>query len=66
MVEYDIPKEEIACVMKQILKVQLEMSEEDLFRCTLETLEYGQAVLNKKNLDRLTYVYAWAKSNKII
>ena len=42
------------------------MSEEDLFRGTLETLEYGQAVLNKKNLDRLTYVYAWAKSNKII
>lgn len=60
---YDIPKEEIVCVMKQILKVQLEMSEEDLFRCTLETLEYGQAVLNKKNLDRLTYVYTWAKAN---
>ena len=59
---YDIPKEEILCAMKQILAVQGQISNEDLFRCTLEAFGYGQAVLSKKNQDRLEYVYNWAKS----
>ena len=59
---YDIPKEEILCAMKQILAVQVQLSNEDLFRCTLEAFGYGQAVLSKKNQDRLEYVYNWAKS----
>ena len=59
---YDIPKEEILCAMKQILAVQGQLSNEDLFRCTLEAFGYGQAVLSKKNQDRLEYVYNWAKS----
>lgn len=57
----DIPKEEILCAMKQILTVQGRVSKEDLFRCTLEAFGYGQAVLNKKNQERLEYVYNWAK-----
>ena len=59
---YDIPKEEILCAMKQILAVQGQISNEDLFRCTLEAFGYGQAVLSKKNQDRLEYVYNWALS----
>ena len=59
---YDIPKEEILCAMKQILAVQGQISNEYLFRCTLEAFDYGQAVLGKKNQDRLEYVYNWALS----
>ena len=57
----DIPKEEILCATKQVLAVQVQLSNEDLFRCTLEAFGYGQAVLSKKNQDRLEYVYNWAK-----
>jgi hypothetical protein len=57
----DIPKEEILCAMKQVLDVQGQLSQEDLFRCTLEAFGYGQAVLSKKNQDRLLWVYNWAK-----
>lgn len=58
---YDIPKEEIICAMKQILEVQGKIKENDLYRCVLEAFGYGQAVLSKKNQDRLEYVYSWAK-----
>lgn len=62
----DIPKEEILCAMKQILDVQGKISKEDLFKCTLEAFGYGQAILNKKNQERLEYVYNWALTyNKI-
>lgn len=57
----DIPKEEIVAAMIQIINVQGKLSEEDLYRCTLEAFGYGQAVLSKKNLERLEYVYNWAK-----
>lgn len=57
----DIPKEEILAAMLQIINVQGELSEEDLFRCTLEAFGYGQAVLSKKNIERLEFVYNWAK-----
>lgn len=59
---YNIPKEEILCAMNQILKVQGDIEKEDLFRITLDAFKYGQSVLNKKNQDRLDYVYNWAKS----
>lgn len=58
---YDISKEEIICIMKQILEVQGQISQNDLFKCVLEAFEYGQAVLSKKNQERLEYVYNWAK-----
>ena len=62
----DIPKEEVLCAMKQVLAVQGQLSREDLFRFTLDALGYGQAVLSKKNQDRLAWIYGWAKrSNKI-
>ncbi len=59
----DIPKEEILCAMNQIIRVQGRLSQEDLFRCTLEAFNYGQAVLSKKNYERLEYVYRWATSH---
>ena len=63
---YSIPKEEITCAMKQVILVQGELETEDLFRETLIALQYGTGVLNKKNRDRLIYVYKWAISeNKI-
>ena len=58
---YDIPKEEIACCMKQIIDIQQSLEKEDLFKLTLSAFEYGSSVLNNKNLERLEYVYAWAK-----
>ena len=58
---YDISKEEILCAMLQILEVQGEMSLVDLFRLTLAAFDYGSAVLNTKNQERLQYVYNWAK-----
>ena len=59
---YDISKEEILCAMKQILDVQGEIENlDDLFRLTLAAFDYGSAVLNTKNQERLQYVYNWAK-----
>lgn len=62
----DIAKEEIVCAMKQVLEVQGDINKEDLFRCTLNAFEYGQSVLNKKNIERLDYVYNWAKKENIL
>lgn len=63
---YDICKEEILCVMKQILEVQGDISKDDLFRLTLEAIACTTSVLNTKALDRLNYVYNWALANKKI
>lgn len=57
---YDISKEEIVKVMFTITDIQGDLSNEDLFRCTLMALEYGQATLNTRNRDRLNYVHNWA------
>ncbi len=63
---YDIPREEIACCMKQIIDIQQSLEKEDLFKLTLSAFEYGSGVLNNKNLERLEYVYAWAKRQKLL
>ena len=52
--------------MTQVLEVQGDINKEDLFRCTLNAFEYGQSVLNKKNTERLDYVYNWAKKENIL
>lgn len=63
---YDIPKEEILEAMLQIIEVQGSISVEDLFKATLNAFEYDSSVLNKRNTNRLLYVYNWAKqTNKI-
>ena len=53
----DIPKEEIAACMKQILKMQGTMSLNDLFKATLEVFKYGDAILNNKNRNKLMQAY---------
>ncbi len=53
----DIPKEEIAACMKQILKLQGKISLDDLFKATLEVLKYGDAIVNKKNKSKLLQAY---------
>ena len=63
---YDIAKEEILAAMKQVLKVQISLSTEDLYRKTLEALETKVLILNKRNKDRLDYVLEWAKENRLI
>lgn len=60
----DISKEEILCAMNQIYAVQGNITNEDLFRCTLEV--FGETVLSKKNLEKLEYVYKWANLNNKI
>ena len=59
----DIAKEEIVCAMNQVLFIQGDVSNEDLYRLTLSAFGYGSATLTKKNTDRLDYVYNWAKKN---
>ncbi len=54
---YDIPKEEIICAMKQIISIQGSLKKEDLYKETLKALCYGQSVLNKRNIERLDYIY---------
>lgn len=54
---YDIPKEEIICAMKQIISIQGALKPEDLYKETLKALCYGQSVLNKRNIERLDYIY---------
>lgn len=54
---YDIPKEEIICAMKQIISIQGSLKPEDLYKETLKALCYGQSVLNKRNIERLDYIY---------
>lgn len=63
---YDISKEEILAAMTQVLKVQGTLSEEDLFKATLDAFEYGESVLSNKNRTRLAYVYNWGKLHSII
>ena len=53
----DIPKEEIAACMKQILKLQGTISLNDLFKATLEVFKYGDAILNNKNKNKLMQAY---------
>ena len=59
---YDISKEEIACAMKQIIDIQKELSDDDLFRLTLEAFKYKTTSLTYKNKERLLYVKNWMNS----
>ena len=63
---YDIPKEEILAAMIQIINVQGSLSLDDLYKETLNVLLNDSSILNKRNTNRLSYVYNWAKqTNKI-
>ena len=63
---YDIPKEEILAAMIQIINVQGSLSLDDLYKETLNVLLNDSSILNKRNANRLSYVYNWAKqTNKI-
>lgn len=57
----DIPKEEIICAMKQVLKIQGRLNNDDLYRATMDAFEYGDSILNMKNKKRLHYVYNYAQ-----
>jgi hypothetical protein len=63
---YDISKEEILACMIQVNNIQGNILKEDLFKLTLQAFDYGQSVLNSKNIDRLEFVYNWAKENNKI
>ena len=53
----DIPKEEIAAAMKQILKLQGKMSLNDLFKATLEVFKYSDNKLTAKIKSKLNQAY---------
>ena len=55
----DIPKEELAAAMKQILKLQGRITFDDLFKATLEAFKYGEATLNNKNKSKLQQAYKY-------
>ena len=63
---YDISKEEILACMIQVKNIQGDILKEDLYKLTLQAFDYGQSVLNSKNIDRLEFVYNWAKENNKI
>ena len=52
----DIPKEEIAAAMKQILKLQGTLSLNDLFKATLEVFKYDNK-LTTKTKSKLNQAY---------
>ena len=53
----DIPREEIAGAMKQIIKAQGEMSKDDLYREALLALDYSDKTLTLKNRNKLDQAY---------
>lgn len=54
----EIPVEEIECAFLQIIKRQGRLSENDLFKATLEAFQYKAGVLTKKNKDHLSEIYS--------
>ena len=54
----EIPYEEFECAFEQILRIQGELSKDDLYKAALEAFEYGSAKLTKKNREYLDSIYA--------
>ncbi len=54
----DIAPAEIEFAMKEIKQLQGDLSEDDLYKATLEAFEYKNATLTKKNRDILSKIYA--------
>ena len=62
----DISKEEIICAMNNVIEVQGNISQDDLFKFTLIAFGYDNKVLSKTNKERLLYVYDYAIQNNLL
>lgn len=63
---YEVSKEELACAMREITKIQGDLDNDDLFKAVLEAFKFDTKVLNKRIKERLEYVYEYGQKERII
>ena len=61
---YDISKEEIACAMKQIYKIQYGISQEDLYKQLMDVLDFNTRAVTKYYKERFDEAYEYAKEKE--
>ena len=63
---YEVSKEELACAMREIIKIQGDLDTDDLYKAVLDAFKFDTKVLNKRIRERLDYVYEYGQKERII